>query len=87
MKQQQCKNWVKTFLPPLSPLSGEEMNLINLLSLTKRQYVHYLPKKTLEAYQRCKELAREMGMSIVGRESPYERCIDFGILCIPQNLP
>jgi len=36
MEQQQRKNWAKTFLSPSSPSSNEEMNLINLLPLTKR---------------------------------------------------
>ena len=39
MEQQQCKNWMKTFLPPSSSPSDEEMNLIDLLPLTKRQRV------------------------------------------------
>ena len=44
------KNWLKNMNPePLvSPLSKKEMNLIDLLPLTKRQWVHYLPKETLE---------------------------------------
>jgi len=33
------------------------------------------------------ELSREMGMSVVGRGNPCERCADFGTLCIPQALP
>ena len=86
IEQQQCKNWAKTFLLPLSPPSDEEMNLLDFLPLTKRQCVHYLPKKTPEAHQRCKELVKEMEMSVVGGGNPYERCIDFGILCILQNL-
>ena len=36
VEQQQHKNWTKTFLPLLNPLSNEEMNLIDLLPLTKR---------------------------------------------------
>ena len=36
MEQQRRKNWLKTFLPPSSPPSNEEMNLIDLPSLTKR---------------------------------------------------
>jgi len=87
VEQQQCKNWMKTFLPPSSPPSNEEMNLINLSPLTKRQHVRYLPQETLEARQRCKELAREMGTSVVGGGSPCERCVNFRILCIPQTLP
>jgi len=39
MEQQQRKNWIKTFLPPSSPPSDEEMNLIDLPPLTKRQRV------------------------------------------------
>jgi len=86
MKQQWCKNWMKIFLPPSSPHWKEEMNLIDLPPLTKRQRVQYLPQETLEAHQRRKELAREMGTSVVGGGSPCERCMDFGILCIPQTL-
>jgi len=51
VEQAWCKNWVKTFLPPLSPPSNEEMNLIDLPSLTKRQRLCYLPKETPEALQ------------------------------------
>ena len=86
VEQQWYKNWAKSFLLPLSPSSDKEMNLIDLLSLTKRQRVRYLPKETLEAHQQCKELAREMGTSVVGGGNPCERCTDFGILCISQNL-
>jgi len=39
VEQQRRKNWMKTFLPPSSPPSDEEMNLIDLLPLTKRQRV------------------------------------------------
>jgi len=62
------------------------MNLIDFLSLTKRQHIRYLPKETPEARQQCEELARKMGTSVVGEGSPYKRYVDFGILCIPQNL-
>jgi len=51
VEQQQHKNWVKNFLPSSSPPSDEEMNLIDLPCLTKRQRVCYLPKETLEACQ------------------------------------
>jgi len=78
---------MKTFLPPSFLPSDEEMNLIDLSPLTKRQHVRYLLKETLEAHQQREELAREMGASVVGGGSPWERCADFGILCIPQNLP
>ena len=87
VEQQQCKNWAKSFLLPSSSPSDEEMNLIDLLPLTKRQHVCYLPKETREARQQCEELAREIGMSVVGGGNPCERYVDFGILCIPQNLP
>jgi len=87
VEQQRRKNWMKTFLPPSSPPSDEEMNLIDLLPLTKRQRVRYLPQETPEARQRCEELARETGTSVVGGGSLCERCADFGILCIPQTLP
>jgi len=39
MEQQRHKNWMKTFLPPSSPPSDKEMNLIDLPPLTKRQRV------------------------------------------------
>jgi len=87
VEQQRHKNWMKTFQPLSSPPSDEEINLLDYLSLTKRQRVRYLPQETLEACQRHEELAREMGVPIVGGGSPCERCADFGILCIPQNLP
>jgi len=38
VEQQHWKNWAKTFLPPSTP-PDKEMNLIDLLSLTKRQCV------------------------------------------------
>jgi len=77
---------MKTFLPPLSSPSDEKMNLLNYLPLTKRQHVQYLPQETLEACQQHEELAREMGVPIVSGGSLCERCADFRILCIPQNL-
>ena len=86
VEQQRHKNWTKTFLPS-SPPSDEDMNLIDLPPLTKRQRIRYLPQETLEAHQRREELAKEMGVPAVGGKSLCERCADFGILCIPQNLP
>ena len=86
IKQQHHTNWSKTFLPPINFPSNEKMSLIDLLPLTKRQYVHYLPKKTLEACQQCEELAKEMGIAAIGGESPCKRYTDFRILCIPQHL-
>jgi len=50
MEQQRRKNWTKTFLPS-SPPSNEDMNLIDLPSLTKRQRIRYLPQETPEARQ------------------------------------
>ena len=87
VKQQWRKNWMKTFLLPSSPPSDEEINLIDLPPLSKRQRVQYLPQETPEARQRRKELARETGTPVVGGGSPCKRCADFGILCIPQTLP
>jgi len=87
VEQQRRKNWMNKFQPPSSPSSDEEMNLLDYPPLTKRQHVRYLPQETSEARQRCQELAREMGVPLVGGGSPCERCADFGILCIPQNLP
>jgi len=86
VEQARRKNWAKTFLPPPFPPSDEEMNLIDLPPLTKRQRLRYLPKETPEALQQCEELARQMGTTVVGGGSPCERCADFGILCIPQTL-
>jgi len=48
MEQQWRKNWTKTFLPSSFP-SDEDMNLIDLLPLTKRQRIRYLPQETPEA--------------------------------------
>jgi len=87
VEQQRRKNWMNKFQLPSFPPSNEEMNLLDYLPLTKRQCVCYLPKETPEARQQREELAREMGSSIVGGGSPCETCVDFGILCIPQNLP
>jgi len=87
VEQQRRKNWMNKFQPPSFPPSDEEMNLLDYPPLTKRQHVRYLPKETPEARQRREELAREMGVSLVGGGSPCERCVDFGILCIPQTLP
>jgi len=44
------KNWLKAMNPEpvASPPSEEEMNLIDLPPLTKRQRVRYLPKETPE---------------------------------------
>ena len=50
IEQQWRKNWMKTFQPPLSPPSDEEMNLLNYPPLTKRQCVWYLPQETPEAH-------------------------------------
>ena len=87
VEQQRQKNWMKTFHPPSSPPSDKEMNLLDYPPLTKRQRVQYLPQETPEARQRCEEVVREMGLPVVGGGNPCERCADFGILCIPQNLP
>jgi len=87
VEQQRRKNWMNKFQPPSSPPSDEEMNLLDYPSLTKRQHVRYLPQETPKARQRREELAREMGVSLVGGGSPCERCADFGILYIPQTLP
>jgi len=51
IEKQYYKNWSKTFLPPSNPPSNKEINLIDLLPLTKRQCVQYLPKEALEARQ------------------------------------
>ena len=55
------------FLSSSSP-SNENMNLINLLPLTKRQCIQYLPQETLEAHQQHEELAKEMGVLAVVEE-------------------
>jgi len=49
-QRQRQKNWAKTFLPPSTP-PDEEMNLIDLPPLTKRQYVQYLLQETPETRQ------------------------------------
>jgi len=86
--QMRRKNWLKKMNPePLaSPLSEEEMNLIDLPPLTKRQRVRYLPKETLEQRREWEETARELGIEPMGAGSPCERCANFSILCLPQNL-
>jgi len=86
VEQQRRKNWMKTFQPPSSP-SDEEMNLLDYPPLTKRQRVRYLLQETLEARQRREELSREIGASVVSGGNLCKRCVDFGILCIPQALP
>jgi len=87
--QVQRKNWLKAMNPEpvVSPPSEEEMNLINLLLLTKRQRVRYLTKETPEQRQEREEMARELGIEPMGAGSPCERCANFGILCLPQDLP
>jgi len=87
--QMQRKNWLKKMNPePLaSPPSEEEMNLIDLPPLTKRQRVRYLPKETSEQHRAREEMAKELGIEPMGGESPCERCANFGILCLPQDLP
>jgi len=85
VEQQRHKSWTKTFLPS-SPSSDEDMNLIDLPPLTKRQHIRYLPQETPEARQRHEELAKEIGVLVMGGGSPCERCVDFRILCISQNL-
>ena len=86
--QVQRKNWLKKInLEPLvSPLSEEEMNLIDLPPLTKRQRVCYLPKETSEQCRAREEMAKELGIKPIGGENPCERCANFGILCLPQDL-
>ena len=83
------KNWLKQMNPEpvASPLSEEEMNLIDLPPLTKRQQVRYLPKETPEQRREREEMARELGIEPMGAGSPCERCANFGILCLPQDLP
>jgi len=87
--QVQRKNWLKKMnLEPLaSPPSNEEMNLIDLPPLTKRQRVRYLPKETSEQRRAREEIAKELGIEPMGGENPCERCANFGILCLPQDLP
>jgi len=87
--QMQRKNWLKKINPePLAfPLSEEEMNLIDLPLLTERQRVQYLPKETPEQRWEREETARELGIEPMGTGSPCERCANFSILCLPQDLP
>jgi len=87
--QMRRKNWLKKMNPePLaSPPSEEEMNLIDLPPLTKRQRVWYLPKETPEQRREREETARELGIELMGAGSPCERCANFSILYLPQDLP
>ena len=87
--QMRRKNWLKKMNPePLAfPPSEEEMNLIDLPSLMKRQQVWYLPKETPEQRREREETARELGIEPMGAGSPCERCANFSILCLPQDLP
>ena len=82
------KNWLKKMnLEPLaSPPSKEKINLINLPPLTKRQRVRYFPKETVEQRRVREEMAKEPGIEPIGEENPCERCANFGILCLPQDL-
>ena len=77
----QRKNWLKKINLELlaSPSFEEEMNLIDLPPLTKRQRVHYLPKKTLEQCRVRKKMAKELGIEPMGGGNSYERCTNFGI--------
>jgi len=72
---------------PLASPSYEEINLIDLPPLTKRQWVRHLPKKTLEQRREREEMAKELGIEPMGTSSPCERYTNFGILCLPQDLP
>jgi len=83
------KNWLKLMNPETvaSPPSEEEMNLIDLPLLTKRQQVQYLSKETPEQHWDWEETARELGIEPMGAGSPCERCANFSILCLPQDLP
>ena len=82
------KNWLKKINsePLVSPPSEEEMNLIDLPPLTKRQRVCYLPKETSEQRRAREEMAKELGIKPIGGKNPCERCANFGILCLPQDL-
>jgi len=68
------------------PPSEEEMNLIDLPPLIKRQWVWYLPKETPEQRREREETAKELGIEPIGIGSSYERCANFGILCLSQDL-
>jgi len=83
------KNWLKNMNPEslASSPSEEEMNLIDLPPLTKRQWVQYLPKETPEQHREQEETARELGIEPMGAGSPCKRCANFGILCLLQDLP
>jgi len=87
--QVQRKNWLKqmNLEPVASPPSEEKMNLIDLPPLMKRQRVWYFPKETLEQRREREEMARELGLEPMGGGNPCERCANFGILCLPQDLP
>ena len=83
------KNWLKkmNLEPVASLLSEEEMNLLDLPPSTKRQRVRYLSKETPEQRREREEMMRELGIEPMGGGSPCERCANFGILCLPQDLP
>ena len=76
---------MKTFQPPSSPPSDEEMNLLDYPPLTKRQCVRYLPQETPEACQQCEEVAREMRVPVIGGGSLCKRCADFGIYYVRET--
>jgi len=81
------KNWLKKMNPePLASPPYEEMNLINLPPLTKRQQIRHLPKETPEQRREREEMAKELGIKPMGAGSPCERCANFGILCLPQDF-
>jgi len=65
------KNWLKAMNPEpvASPPSKEEMNLIDLPPLTKRQWVRYLPKETPEQRREREEMARVLGIEPMGTGS------------------
>jgi len=85
--QARRKNWLKKMNPePLASPPYEEMNLIDLPPLTKKQRICHLPKETPEQCREREEMAKELGIEPMGAGSPCERCANFGILCLPQDL-
>jgi len=52
--------------------SDEKMNLIDLFPLTKRQQVHYFPKKTLDQHWEREEITKKLGIEPMDGENPSE---------------
>ena len=40
----------------------------------------------MEQCQERKEIVKKLGIELMGGKNPCERCTNFGILCLPQDL-